>query len=71
LIGGSRGAEGALLIASYEPYLFSAVVANSPSWMINGPLAGIRVPVLLSDGGQDQMIQFIDVTGTARPVVVR
>jgi len=80
LIGTSRGAEGALLIASCEPHLFSAVVANSPSSMINGPfgigsaravaawtfrgqplsggaipVAGIRIPVLLSDGGQDQV----------------
>ena len=31
LIGGSRGAEGALLVASYEPHLFDAVVADSPT----------------------------------------
>jgi dienelactone hydrolase len=31
LFGASRGAEGALLIASYEPGLFDAVVASSPS----------------------------------------
>jgi dienelactone hydrolase len=73
LIGYSRGAEGALVIASYEPHLFSAVVANSPSSNINSydvrgsswefrgkplpvgsiPVANIRIPVLLSDGGQD------------------
>jgi dienelactone hydrolase len=35
LLGVSRGAEGALLIASYEPRLFSAVVASSPSDTIN------------------------------------
>jgi uncharacterized protein len=77
LIGTSRGAEGALLIASYEPHLFNAVIANSPSATINGafggtgaawtfdgkplttgapiPVANIRIPVLLSDGGHDQV----------------
>ena len=77
LIGGSRGAEAALLIASYEPHVFGAVVADSPSAYVNGafggpgaawtfhgkplttgtliPVANIRVPVLLSDGGQDDV----------------
>jgi dienelactone hydrolase len=77
LIGGSRGAEAALLIASYEPRLFDAIVADSPSAYINGafggtgaawtfhgkplttgtliPVANIRVPVLLSDGGHDNV----------------
>lgn len=36
LFGGSRGGEGALLIASYEPHLFDAVIASSPSANING-----------------------------------
>jgi dienelactone hydrolase len=36
LYGVSRGAEGALLIASYEPHLFDAVVASSPSYLIDG-----------------------------------
>jgi dienelactone hydrolase len=31
LEGASRGGEGALLIASYEPHLFDAVIASSPS----------------------------------------
>ena len=76
LFGASRGAEGALLAASYEPHLFDAVVASSPScryqrrlrWPARAgldvpwpaaahrcahPGAPIRVPVLLSDGGQD------------------
>ena len=30
LWGGSRGGQGALLIASYEPHLFDAVIASSP-----------------------------------------
>jgi dienelactone hydrolase len=33
-------AEGALLIASYEPHLFAAVVASSPSSEINGAFGG-------------------------------
>jgi dienelactone hydrolase len=77
VIGDSDGAEAALLIASYEPHLVDAIVANSPSYLITGagagppgsaawtfdgkplttgalvPVADIRVPVLLSDGGQD------------------
>jgi dienelactone hydrolase len=76
LYGVSRGAEGALLIAAYQPHLVNAVVASSPSSDINGayggrpgpawtfhgkplptgtliPVGRIRVPVLLSDGGQD------------------
>ncbi len=76
LFGGSRGAEGALLIAAYQPHLVDAVVASSPSYVINGsyggktgpawtfhgkplptqttiPVAHIRVPLLLADGGQD------------------
>ena len=77
MIGDSDGAEAALLIASYEPHLADAIVANSPSYLITGagagppgsaawtfdgkplttgalvPVADIRVPVLLSDGGQD------------------
>jgi dienelactone hydrolase len=40
LLGASRGAEGALLIASYEPHLFDAVITNSPSSMINGAFGG-------------------------------
>jgi len=77
LVGGSRGAEAALLIASYEPHLFDAIVAISPSatihaafggpgeaWTFDGkplttgapiPVANIRIPVLLSDGGQDEV----------------
>lgn len=40
LYGVSRGAEGALLIASYEPHLVDAVVASSPSYLINGAYGG-------------------------------
>ena len=40
LYGVSRGGEGALLIASYEPGLFSAVIASSPSDLINGAYGG-------------------------------
>jgi pimeloyl-ACP methyl ester carboxylesterase len=40
LYGVSYGAEGALLIASYEPHLFDAVVASSPSSEINGAYGG-------------------------------
>lgn len=36
LSGASRGGEGALLIASYEPHLFDAVIASSPSAVVNG-----------------------------------
>ena len=36
LRGASRGGEGALLIASYEPHLFDAVIASSPSAYSNG-----------------------------------
>ena len=36
LSGTSRGGEGALLIASYEPHLFDAVIASSPSAFVNG-----------------------------------
>ena len=77
LIGDSAGAEAALLIASYQPHLVDAIVANSPSYLVTGalggppgsaawtfhgqplttgaliPVADIRVPVLLSDGGGD------------------
>ncbi len=77
LYGVSRGAEGALLIASYEPHLVAAVVASSPSaviygafggtgpaWTLHGrplptraeiPVGNIRVPLLLGDGGQDEV----------------
>lgn len=40
LYGASRGAEGALLIASYQPHLVNAVVASSPSYLINGAFGG-------------------------------
>jgi dienelactone hydrolase len=77
LIGDSDGADAVLLIASYEPHLADAIVANSPGYLVLGadggppgsaawtfhgkplttgaliPVADIRVPVLLSDGGQD------------------
>ncbi len=77
LIGDSAGAEATLLVASYEPHLVDAIVANSPSYLVTAalgetpgsaawtfhgkplttgaliPVADIRVPVLLSDGGQD------------------
>ena len=77
LYGVSRGAEGALLIASYEPHLVNAVVASSPldiiygafggpgaAWTLHGrplaaratiPVGNIRVPLLLGDGGQDEV----------------
>ncbi len=77
LYGVSRGAEGALLIASYEPHLVDAVVASSPSdviygafggpgaaWALHGrplptgreiPVGNIRVPLLLGDGGRDDV----------------
>lgn len=80
LWGASRGGEGALVLASYEPALFEEVVAVSPSdqingpygrgatdadsaWTLNGrplpegaiPVAGIRVPVLLTAGGADKI----------------
>ncbi len=79
LYGVSRGGEGALLIASFEPHLFDAVVASSPSSVVNGafggnvsdpawtlhgkalpfgeeiPVGRIRVPLLLGDGGQDEI----------------
>lgn len=77
LIGDSAGAEAALLIASYEPHLADAIVANSPSYLVTAalsgppasaawtfhgkplttgtliPVADIRIPLVLSDGGQD------------------
>jgi dienelactone hydrolase len=40
LYGVSRGAEGALLIASHEPHLVNAVVASSPSSDTNGAYGG-------------------------------
>jgi hypothetical protein len=40
LYGASRGGEGALLIASYEPRLFEAVIASSPSNLINSAFGG-------------------------------
>jgi dienelactone hydrolase len=42
LYGASRGAEGALLIASYQPHLFDAVVADSPSAFVNPAFGGKR-----------------------------
>lgn len=44
LYGVSRGAEAALLVASYEPHLFNAVVASSPSHLINGAIGGMPGP---------------------------
>jgi len=44
LYGVSRGAEGALIIASYEPRLFDGVVASSPSSEINGAYGGTPGP---------------------------
>lgn len=40
LYGVSRGAEAALLVASYEPRLFTAVVADSPSASVHGAFGG-------------------------------
>jgi dienelactone hydrolase len=40
LYGVSRGGEGALLIAAYEPDLFNAVIASSPSADVNGAIGG-------------------------------
>jgi pimeloyl-ACP methyl ester carboxylesterase len=40
LYGVSRGAEAALLIASYQPHLFDAVIASSPSYLINPGYGG-------------------------------
>ena len=86
LISDSAGTEAALLIASYEPHLFDAIVANSPTYLVHGadggsgaswtfhgkpltpgaliPVADIRVPVLLSDGGQDLVLAL---RGIGRP----
>lgn len=38
LWGASRGGEGALVLASYEPNLFDEVIAIAPSDQINGPV---------------------------------
>jgi len=88
LYGGSRGAEGALLLASYEPHLVDAIVLNSPSALINAayggtgaawtlhgtplptgaeiPAGDVRVPLLLGDGGQDEIW---DSSGSASVIV--
>lgn len=56
LLGASRGAEGALLIASYEPGLFDAVVASSPSSVVESafipgsPGTGAYRPAWTFDG---------------------
>lgn len=50
LYGVSRGAEGALLIASYEPHLFDALVASSPSYLIYGASGGKPGPGWTFDG---------------------
>jgi dienelactone hydrolase len=50
LYGASRGAEGALLIASYEPHLFNAVIASSPSSEINGAYGGEPGPAWTFQG---------------------
>lgn len=50
LYGVSRGAEGALLIASYEPHLFNAVIASSPSSEINGAYGGKPGPAWTFQG---------------------
>ena len=50
LFGGSRGAEGALLIACCEPHLVDAVVASSPSSEINGGYGGKPGPAWTFDG---------------------
>jgi dienelactone hydrolase len=67
LLGDSRGAEGALLITSYEPGLFDAVVAISPSSVVNGAFG----PGALEDGGARPAWTFHGralVTGAAIPV---
>jgi dienelactone hydrolase len=67
LAGASRGGEGALLIASYEPGLFSAVVASSPSSMVNGAFG----PGAIVDGGAGPAWTFHGQalpTGTQIPV---
>jgi dienelactone hydrolase len=47
LYGASRGGEGVLLIAAYEPGLFDAVVASSPSAYVNSGFG----PGSIVDGG--------------------
>lgn len=72
LVGSSRGGEGALAIASYEPTLFDAVVAQSPSAYLNGPYGpGSRsAQSAWTLGGQPLTDQPIPVAGLRAPLLL-
>jgi dienelactone hydrolase len=64
LSGTSRGGEGALLIASYEPHLFDAVIASSPSAFDNGSYGPGSSPTVSAWRWHGKPLQ----TGTQIPV---
>jgi dienelactone hydrolase len=70
LFGVSRGAEGALLIASSEPHLVNAVVASSPSSDINGAYGGKPGPAWTFHGRPLPTGTLIPVSRIRVPVLL-
>jgi dienelactone hydrolase len=69
LYGASDGAQAALLIASYLPHLADAVVASSPTDMINGPTSGTG-PGWTLDGKPLPTGTLIPVTKIRVPLLI-
>jgi len=70
LFGASRGAEGALLVASYEPHLVNAVVASSPSYLINSSYGGRPGPAWTFHGKPLPVQTDIPVSHIRVPVLL-
>ncbi|MEY9929208.1 hypothetical protein ABH926_003848 [Catenulispora sp. GP43] len=73
LWGASRGGEGALILASYQPSLFDAVVAVAPSAHINGAFGdgAVKAPSAWTMNGQPLTASRIPVAAIRVPVLLR
>jgi dienelactone hydrolase len=72
LWGASRGGEGALVLAAYEPKLFDEVIAVAPSYLINRPvgLGATQAPSAWTLNGQPLPEGPIPVAGIQVPVLL-
>jgi dienelactone hydrolase len=70
LYGASRGAEAILLLASYFPRLAAAVIASSPTAVINGAVSVVAGPAWTFGGQPLAPVGNIPVTRLRVPLLM-
>jgi dienelactone hydrolase len=70
LYGASRGAEAVLLLASYFPHLAAAVIASSPTAVINGAVSVVAGPAWTFGGQPLAPVGNIPVTRLRVPLLM-